>query len=416
MKKIETDIAVIGAGPAGAAASLFLAKKGIKHVIFDKAEFPRDKICGDGLSGKVVALFNELDENIVKDMDKDDNFLDSWGVRFVAPNGKGFEIPFSIEGRESGRVPGYTAKRIDFDNFLAHRLNGQYTSFYRKWDAKKIVYSNTNDGVSIYLQNETEEMICECRVVVGAEGDRSITAKKFAGYRMQPRHYFAGLRAYYTNVGGLHQDNFIELHFIPEALPGYFWVFPLSHNQANVGLGVLSSDVRSKKLNLREIFNNAITKNDELKHRFKDAEIVDKLKGWGLPLGSMKMKRSGDRFLLAGDAGSLVDPFTGEGIGNALLSGKLAAQTLENALQKNDFSAKSLKQYDKLLAKEMYDEIKLSHRIQRLVKFPWLFNFVINRVEGNPAWQDTFSSMFNDLDMRAKLRSPGFYLRLLRKK
>ncbi len=414
MKKITTDIAIIGAGPAGAATSLFLAKKGIKHTIFDKASFPRDKVCGDGLSGKVVGLLNELDESIVKEFDKDENFLDSWGVKFVAPNGKGIEIPFSKEGRQGGRVPGYVAKRIDFDDFLVKRLNGKFTSFYLNWEAKNIEY--TNDGINIFLKNEHEEMVCKSRVVVGAEGGRSITAKQLAGYRLQPEHYFAGLRAYFENVDELHKDNFIELHFIPEALPGYFWIFPLNNNQANVGIGILSSDIRSKKLNLREIFHNALTENKELKRRFKDAQMAGKLQGWGLPLGSNKMKRSGEKFLLTGDAGSLIDPFTGEGIGNAMLSGKLAAQTLEDALQKNDFSAGSLKQYDDLLAKEMYGEIRLSHRIQRLVKFPWLFNFVINRAEGSPAWQETFSSMFNDLDMRAKLRSPSFYLQLLKKK
>lgn len=412
MKIVETDIVIIGAGPAGSAASLFLAKKNIPHVIFDKALFPRDKVCGDGLSGKVVGLLNELDENIVEEFTKEkDTFLDSWGVRFIAPNGKGIDIPFSKDGRQTAQPPGFVARRLDFDNALLKRLDPKYAQVHLGWEAKKIEY---NSGfVKIILENKQDRMECRAKVVVSAEGDRSLVARHLAGYRLQPAHYFAGLRAYYENVAELHPQNFIELHFIPEALPGYFWIFPMSNNRANIGLGILSKDIRNKKLNLRSIFFKALQNNPELQRRFKNAKMIQGQKGWGLPLGSAKRKRSGERFLLTGDAGSLIDPFTGEGVGNALLSGKLAAETLQQALEQDDFSAEFLARYDRALNEEMMGEINLSHRIQRLVRFPWLFNFVVNRISQSPAWQETFSSMFNDLDMRAKLRSPAFYFRLL---
>jgi len=157
----------------------------------------------------------------------------------------------------------------------------------------------------------------------------------------------------------------------------------------------------------------AIKENPTIRHRFEQAEEIDSVKGWGLPLASQKRPLSGERFVLVGDAGSLIDPFTGEGIGNAMFSAKIAAEVIAEAVEKNDYSAGFLKEYDRQLYDRLWDEINLSYKIQRLVQHRWLFNFVINRLHKNKRLMDTFSLMFNDLDMREKLKSPLFYLRLL---
>jgi len=412
MIELKTDIAIIGAGPAGAATSIFLAKKGVNHIILDKAVFPRDKVCGDGLSGKTVSLLKELNKGIIENFVKNrDIFYDSWGVRFVAPNGRGVNIPFSKNGQTEAHPPGFVVRRKDFDQFLIKRIDKKYARSYFGLRATAVQQSASR--VHISCQNGTKELLIKTKVVVGAEGDRSLVAKTLAGYRLQPENYFAGLRAYYENVSNLHKDHFIELHFMPETLPGYIWIFPLSRNQANVGIGMLSSDIRRKKINLRRLFFQALSDNPEMRRRFSSAKLIKAPMGWGMPLGSSERKCSGERFLLTGDAGSLIDPFTGEGIGNALLSGKLAANVLQHAVEKQDFSASFLSAYDQALQNELQSELRLSHRIQRLVQFPWLFNFVVNRVRSSQTWQETFSAMFNDLDIRAQLRSPAFYLKLL---
>jgi 2-polyprenyl-6-methoxyphenol hydroxylase-like FAD-dependent oxidoreductase len=120
----HTDIVIIGAGPAGCSTSLFLAKSGIPHTIIDKAVFPRDKVCGDALSGKSVYVLNQLDETIIPSFDKQKNeFIESWGVKFVAPNGKAIDIPFKADMTKEQYPPGFIAKRIDFDNELFKRLD-----------------------------------------------------------------------------------------------------------------------------------------------------------------------------------------------------------------------------------------------------------------------------------------------------
>src|SRR5688572_26320535 len=120
MSPIYTDVLITGAGPAGASAALFLAKKGIACVVADKMKFPRDKICGDALSGKVVEVLNKLNPLLVDELKHNDNFLGSWGVTFVAPNGEALRVPFKTK-KGNNTAPGFIAKRLDFDNWLVEK-------------------------------------------------------------------------------------------------------------------------------------------------------------------------------------------------------------------------------------------------------------------------------------------------------
>src|SRR4051812_46379598 len=116
---IRTPVIIAGAGPAGATASLFLCKEKIPHVIIDKASFPRDKICGDALSGKVVNVLQRLDGNILNEVYADATlFLGSYGVKFGAPNGNAVDVPFKTNLALLDNAPGFLSRRIHFDNFL----------------------------------------------------------------------------------------------------------------------------------------------------------------------------------------------------------------------------------------------------------------------------------------------------------
>ena len=414
MELNSSSIVIIGAGPAGCSTSLFLAKHKIAHTIIDKAVFPRDKVCGDALSGKTVYVLNQLDPTIIPAFDKQKNeFIESWGVKFVAPNGKAIDIPFKQDMSKEQYPPGFISKRIDFDNELFNRLDKNYATVID--DAEVTDILKTNAGTTIkYKKNNSEFEINDIKILVGAEGDRSIVAKKLSPNKKENEHYCAGIRAYYQGVTGMHNQNFIELHFLPEMLPGYFWIFPLPNGMANVGAGMLSSEVSKRKVNLKADMLKAIENNPAISARFKNAKIEGKIQGWGLPLGSKKRPVSGDGFLLVGDAGSLIDPFTGEGIGNALYSGMMAANHITEAIKQNRFDAVFLKQYDDAFYNRQWDELKLSHTMQKLVKFPWLFNFVVNKAHKNKALRETISCMFEDLDLRAKLRNPLFYIKLLK--
>ena len=405
----KPHIVIVGAGPAGCATSLFLSKAGIEHTIIDKQTFPRDKICGDALSGKTVYVLNQINPDWVNEFwQNKTDFIESWGVKFVAPNGKAIDIPFKSDTSKSDTPPGFISRRMQFDYELFKRLDTRYARIMQGTEVKQIVRT----GKQFTIETSAGS-INHVDLVVGAEGDRSQVAKHLAGIHKENKHYCAGIRAYYEGVTEMHPQHFIELHFLEELLPGYFWIFPLPNGQANVGAGMLSHTVSKKRINLKEDMLRAIANNPNIKHRFANAQMIGKIQGWGLPLGSKKRPLSGDGFLLTGDAGSLIDPFTGEGIGNAMYSGMMAAARIEEAIQANRYDAAFLREYDTAFYDRQWDELKLSHTLQKLCKYPWLFNFVVNKAHKNKTLRETISCMFEDLDLRAKLRNPLFYFRLL---
>jgi menaquinone-9 beta-reductase len=148
--------------------------------------------------------------------------------------------------------------------------------------------------------------------------------------------------------------------------------------------------------------------------RFKDARPLGPIKGWGLPMGSKPRTMSGDGWMLVGDAASLIDPFTGEGIGNAMISGEKAAAWVSRAHNAGDFSSAFLKGYGEDVMRYLGGELRISHRLQQLINVQWLLSFVIRRAAKSPNVAEAISVMFDDETARKKLLRPSFYLGMLR--
>ncbi len=413
-ERLETKAIIVGAGPAGAGTSFYLTQAGVPHVVIDKATFPRDKICGDACSGKTALVLRKINPDWLSEeiFQQEDKFTPSHGIIFVAPNAKALNIPFNPNRKPEDLAPGFTTPRLVFDNYLFEKIPSEYSTIFQGASIKSIGHKNNSVTVTFVQGDKSYEVTAP--IIVGADGDKGVVRKKFLTDHTSDKAYAVGLRAYYKGVKDLNKDNFIELHFLPELLPGYFWIFPMPNGMANVGVGILSSVVRDKKINLRERMLDAIKNNPNIRDRFKDAELVDKIQGWGLPMAMEKLPISGDNFVLVGDAASLIDPFSGEGIGNALYSGMLAAWAIEKAVKNKDYSkAKFEEEYDKVLYKRLGDEFKISATLQRLCRYPWLFNFVVNKANKSKSLSDTISCMFTDMDLRDKLRKPSFYLKIL---
>ncbi len=401
-------VAIIGAGPAGSTVSMGLSKHKIRHVLIDKARFPRDKICGDALSGKVVYALNRVKPDVVNQIaTASAAFLPSWGISFIAPNGKRLDVPFTIDKQSQKQAPGFIATRTDFDALMVENTSSEYCTLI--------------EGVSVkHTQVESDKATLQftdgrqvtANVVVDCSGAHSQLAKSL-GIERELDHYCAGLRQYYKNVSGLSDEGYIELHFINDVLPGYFWIFPMTDNRVNVGIGMLSSSVSKHKVNLKEELERIITSHPEISKRFEKAEALEKVKGWGLPLGSKRRKISSDRLILCGDAASLIDPFTGEGIGNAMISSKYAVDAIVEAVNKNDYSAQVLTQYDTDVYHHLGPELSMSHQLQKMVKYPWLFNFVANKGRKSAEFKGLLTAMFENVNLRKKFRDPRFYFRLL---
>jgi geranylgeranyl reductase family protein len=410
--QLTTDVLIAGAGPGGASTSIFLSKENIPHIIIDKAVFPRDKICGDAFSAKSVGMLKRITADWQQYfLDDNNKAIVSSGIQFIASNNVVLDIPFALKNIDETNPPGFVSRRIDFDNTLSGLIDQRYATFLMDTSLEAI--EEKEDGLLVTIKQKGEQKIIFTKMIVGAEGRSSIVAKKMAKHIMEPAHYSAGIRAYYKNVSGLHHNNYIELHFLKELQPGYLWIFPLPNGAANVGVGMLSKSISASKANLKQLMLDAIATHPNIKHRFTNAVIEGQIEGWGLPLGSKKRKLSGNRFLLTGDAGSLIDPFTGEGIGNAMVSGLVASRIIKKAIAANDFSAAVLQQYDRDLYKKLWTELKLSHYLQLLTSKPRLFNFVIGKASRSKELRETISCMFENVDIRKKFTNPLFYLKIL---
>lgn len=399
------DVIIVGAGPAGCTAACQLSGKGLKILLIEKHHFPRDKICGDALSPDVVNQFKRIDPSLA---DRFLKFADKRSlsqVRVFAPNSKFVDIPFSqTQDPKSGA---FTSKREFFDHFYFNEI-------------KNLPDIEIIEGCQILKINEQENGLeiktgkatFIAKFVLGADGANSIVSRQLSSNKINKKHHCAGVRQYYEGVEGFDKDG-IELHFYDGLLPGYFWIFPLPNNQANVGLGMLSQKIGEQKVNLKEKLNEVIQSHPNIANRFKNAKAVDEVKGFGLPLGSRKVSCSGDHYLLLGDAASLIDPFTGEGIGNAIRSGRIAAEHLVLAFKKNRFDSDFNRKYDSEIYNRMGTELRIGKYLQKMMNYPKIFNFIVNKSHKNESFQMVLISMLNVVDIKKELRKPSFYFKLL---
>jgi geranylgeranyl reductase family protein len=406
-----TDVCVLGAGPGGSTAALHLANKGIPSVLIDKATFPRDKVCGDALSGKVVRELGRIHPRLAERLQQLPIQIPSWGIHFITPNSSRLSVPFKYRyDKTTDQAPGYLSRRMDFDNFLVEEVRQHSEITF--WEGVEVT-GFRREANRFILRNAKGIDLLATRLLIVANGAQSGFTRHVAGIRMEPEHYCAGLRAYYRNVADLDPDNFIEMHFFRNFLPGYFWIFPLPDGYANVGVGMPSSTISRKRINLRKEMEQLILTHPQLSTRFAQAERLGDIQGYGLPLGSKKRLLSGDNYLLVGDAASLIEPFSGEGISNAMISGRWAAEQTARSLQAQDYSAVFLKGYDQAVYNRLGKEFLISRRMQQILRYPWFFNLLAKRASRNPVLAETLSGMFIDLDLRQRLKQPSFYFKLL---
>ena len=401
------DAIIVGAGPGGATAAAVMARRGLKPLLIDRENFPRDKVCGDALSGKTVDVMKRL--GMIEALQAVSQ-LDSWGVTFSGPSGDEVAIPFT-KALDKPIAPGFVCDRITFDNLVFQQAvqsgaeiwtEATVTGLLR--EGEKVV------GVKVKRNGAEEEV--RAPITVGADGAYSVVVRELGMEQLHENHYCAGLRWYWEGVTGFHELNHIEIHFVDESSPGYFWIFPMADGKANVGLGMLSSVVKKRDIKLKPLLERLV-EHPRFKDRFADAKPIDKIRGWGLPLGSRPRQMSGDGWMLLGDAASLIDPFTGEGIGNAMVSAEKVAEWAEKAKEAHNFSGQFLGGYGRDVMAYLGNELKISTGMQRLGRWKWLLNKVIQKASRSEELADAISIMFDDESERKKLVSPMFYLRVL---
>lgn len=359
MSIIETKVCIVGAGPGGSTTSITLSELNVPHVIVDAAEFPRDKICGDGLDLKVVRVLNNIDPSIVQNEFSGKDFMPSMGMRFILPKGKHVDLMCNNPNNESllNQPIFYTSLRTNFDTFLFNKIDKKTAQVFTGCSINKI----TKEGEKWILEGtmQSKKILIHTSMLIGADGDHSIVLKNVSDRSINRNHYAAALRQYWKNVDGVHEKKLIEIYF-PEKYPfAYFWIFPLQNNHANIGFGMASYHVAKTNINVRKALNDIIQNDKYIAHRFKNAEPLEQPKGWGIPMSTLNRKAHGDGWLLTGDAASLVAPNSGEGIGPAMLSGYIGAHYIKRAIDKNSFAENMFANYDKEVHKRLQSEERL---------------------------------------------------------
>ena len=410
----EFDVIVSGAGPAGSTAAAYLAKANKKVLLLDKAKFPRDKTCGDALSGKSMSVLREL--GLVQEIKKLPH-ASITGILFSSPSKNTIIIPFKSDDKNRRDGIGYCIKRYYTDTMLFNAAKNFGAIAKEQMQVQQVIFeSGKAVGVrALNLQTRQEEEFYS-KVVVGADGVNSAVAKSVLGKgaELDPAHTCIALRAYYSGVSDLTSN--IEIHFIDLVQPGYFWIFPLENNTANVGLGLVQSELKKRlkdKKTIVSLFNEAIENDPLLKERFKNAKQISPLSGWTLPFGSKKRKIAGDGWVLAGDAASLVDPFSGEGVGNATYSGRLASQIILKAFEMQDFSYSTLGEYEKRLWQELGPELQTSYIMQRIGSIKWLLDRTILKAATDPKVREMISDSLANEEAKKQFLNPFFYLKIL---
>jgi len=401
------DVIIIGAGPAGCACALMLADTGLSVAIIDKDKSPKEKICGDGLSKDVINQIAMFPPIVKSSFDKISNKLFSSGIRFYAPDNNCLEISFEQENKS---VSGYTCERKAFDEMLVNSVK-TFINIELYEGCKVLNIEQGANGVSVFTENNT----FTAKIIVGADGTNSLVAKKLASIEKDKSSQCIGIRGYFENVNGFHFGNYIELHFYKELLPGYIWLFPMAGNKANVGIGMMADDISKRKINLKSLLERFIKDHPIIAPRFSNATQIGKFEAWQIPLGTKKRKMSGESFLLAGDAACIVDPFTGEGIGNALRSGRAAADHIKLCFEKNRFDEVYNVAYDKEIYRRMWKELKMSSSVQKLFKHPKFINYAVKKANRNDHFKKLIAdAMTNEGIKKSLIRPYSFYKTFLR--
>ena len=394
------DVIVLGGGPAGAVAAMYLHKLGKKVLLLDKAKFPRDKVCGDAQGRKAARIMKEL--GIYEEYERLPG-QKIYGITLSSPNGTQMHLDVA---ERSEPAPGYVHTRMVFDNFLFQSAQ-KFGIETREFNATDVIIDKGYVKGIVGINENSEKEEIRANLVLAADGANSVVAIKLGLNRNPDEHHIVALRAYYKNVKGM--TDRIEIHLVKTLIPGYFWIFPLPNGEANVGLGMVKKDMQKKKIDLRKAIIKEIEENPLFKERFADATLEGQIVGWNLPVASYHRKCYGNGFMLLGDAASLIDPLSGEGVGFAMISGRTAAMIAAEAIERSDFSEKFLKKYDQDLWNEIGDEIKTSYRVQRLGKrFPHLIDKLLVKATNDESFRKRVEKLLPYTGGRKEIGSSEF--------
>tara|TARA_B100000003_G_scaffold88460_3_gene79411 strand:- start:385 stop:1743 length:1359 start_codon:yes stop_codon:yes gene_type:complete len=429
------DVIVVGGGPSGSAAAAYNAMKGCKVLLIEKEIWPRDKVCGDAVGGKSLSHVKELG---VLDMIESTPHVRVTSIIFGSANGNEVKVNLPKEAFEK-KMSGYALPRIQFDYMMFKKAteivleNGGYViQGFSVLDVKVEEEAVVGIVGKFGGKSSSESFLSySSPLTIGAGGYNCPVAKTITeDVHNEPMrddlHYCGAYREYWENVEGFEGEECpIEIHFIGEVNPGYFWLFPVQDGIVNVGIGMVIAEQRKQegmRKSLKQMQKWVINEHPKLKNRFKNATIIPgSQKGSQLPFGSPRKnapsfqpRRSAMAGVMCvGDSASLVDPFTGEGIGNGMVSAKLTSKYFDKEKHQDGFPNEVGEMYMNELWEILGKELTNSYRLQRWARNKRLMNWFFGRASKKKELSDMLTGMIADKEASTKLWSPWFLIKAL---
>jgi geranylgeranyl reductase family protein len=379
----DGEIAIIGAGPAGSTAATLLARAGREVHVFDRAEFPRDKCCGDGLT--TLAL-RELET-----LGFDPSNVASWqqveGAVIRSPRGRErwYPLPDGVGYHAA------VATREDLDAALVDLARESGAHVHEGWQLTGVDHGA--DGVALVFGEDVHRT----RQVIAADGMWSPTRKMLGLGVADYRGEWHAFRQYFRNVSPRAARELV-VWFERDLLPGYAWSFPLADGRANIGFGIQRGGPHAIG-SMKDLWSDLLARAHVQELLGSESEAEGPHKAWPIPARVGRVPLVGPHTMFVGDAAAVSDPMTGEGIGQALLTGRIAA----NAILAGDGS---LERYEHEVRRELVADDRMARILIPLLARPAICGAAL-RATGANAWtRRNFARwMFEDYP-RAMIATP----------
>ncbi|MBX3082444.1 MAG: geranylgeranyl reductase family protein [Anaerolineae bacterium] len=352
---MNADVIIVGGGPGGSVAAAAAVQKGLKVLLLDRAEFPRDKVCGDAVAAHCFDLLREL--GMEPFTDPAFYKIDQFNIR----GPRGISLTFKLS--ESEQTASCIVPRYVFDNALFQFAIKSGAEFQKASVASLIVEHGQVVGVKAKVGKQEAEF--RAPVVIGADGAASVVARDLNSRQPREDRWAVALRAYIDTEADL--DRTIDFVFLDKIQPGYAWLFPIAKRRANIGVGMRSDFYKKQNKSLNEALDYYLS--TPVVRKLIGSHTPENVKSWSLPIFSFELKRVFNGALLVGDAGGFVTPLAGAGIHTAVVTGLAAAEAAARALKTGDVSEHGLASYDALWKAELAADMRRELAVHDVLAF-----------------------------------------------
>jgi menaquinone-9 beta-reductase len=390
----EADVIVVGAGPAGSTTAFYLAQAGLDVLLLEKSRFPREKVCGDGLTPRAVKALAGMGIDISENSaGPGGGWLRNKGLRVVG-SGHRMEVPWP----ELSDYPGYglVRTRASFDETLARRAEQAGARLLENRNVTAPVIderTGTITGVQ-FLQNPSggsggsSPRTATARAIIAADGNSSRLSVAMGLRKRDDRPLGVAVRTYYKSPR--HDDDWLEswldLWDGERLLPGYGWIFGMGDGTSNIGLGLLNTSKSFGNTDYHAMLRKWLA-GMPAEWGFTEENRTEPIRGAALPMGFNRTPHYYRGLLLAGDAGGMVNPFNGEGIAYAMESGEILARTVVQAFARGRKAEteRVLMGYPKALQEAYGGYYALGRQFVKLIGKPSFMQFATKHSMNRPA-------------------------------